>query len=263
MDGMDVFFLWWWFHHCHDKTVVPVEPENGAVFHGPNWVESPEEKLLSYSFVRFPFESSRISADGSGGITFQNGFQWSVPKIDWHNASSPMYFRKQGGLTLQTWVPQHQEHQTWVVLEGRNPEWMELRDVMGNTRAICSSIMFYVSRHQNTAHLAITSRLMNPCFHILSTTWSHFPKIQPGRTAVRQGQQQQGLRFADGCGILLHHGTRQGLAGWWGARRGCCGKTSSCRWFFMMGIIWDNTEIMRGIEWISNKRGEIQQKSGE
>lgn len=61
------------------------------------------EKLLSYSFVRFPFESSRISADGSGGITFQNGFQWSVPKIDWHNASSPMYFRKQGGLTLQTW----------------------------------------------------------------------------------------------------------------------------------------------------------------
>lgn len=61
------------------------------------------EKLLTYSFVRFPFESSRIFADGAGGITFQNGFQWSVPKIDWHNASSPMYFRKQGGLTLQTW----------------------------------------------------------------------------------------------------------------------------------------------------------------
>lgn len=66
------------------------------------WTDE-EEKLLSYSFVRFPFESSRISADGAGGITFQNGFQWSVPKIDWHNASSPMYFRKQGGLTLQTW----------------------------------------------------------------------------------------------------------------------------------------------------------------
>ena len=27
-----------------------------------------------------------------------------VPKIDWRNSSSQMYFRKQGGLTLQTWV---------------------------------------------------------------------------------------------------------------------------------------------------------------
>ncbi len=70
------------------------------------WTDE-QESLISYSFVRFPLDlsdSSRVSADGSGGITLHNGFMWSVPKIDWRNSSSQMYFRKQGGLTLQTWV---------------------------------------------------------------------------------------------------------------------------------------------------------------
>ena len=70
------------------------------------WTDE-QESLISYSFVRFPLDlsdSSRVSAEPSGGITLHNGFMWSVPKIDWRNSSSQMYFRKQGGLTLQTWV---------------------------------------------------------------------------------------------------------------------------------------------------------------
>ncbi|CAK9053202.1 unnamed protein product [Durusdinium trenchii] len=63
-----------------------------------------EESLLSYSFFRFPLAVSGVSADGNGGIIFDEGWTgWSLPKIEWRNTSSSMYFRKQGGLTLQTW----------------------------------------------------------------------------------------------------------------------------------------------------------------
>lgn len=72
------------------------------------WTDE-QENLLSYSFVRFPlpFEQSEVFADGAGGLAFAADFDWSIesiPKIDWKNSSSPLYFRKQGGLVLQTWV---------------------------------------------------------------------------------------------------------------------------------------------------------------
>jgi len=91
--------------------LVELVPLSGEELNTPfavstfGWTDE-QESLISYSFVRFPLDlsdSSRVSADGSGGITLHNGFMWSVPKIDWRNSSSQMYFRKQGGLTLQTW----------------------------------------------------------------------------------------------------------------------------------------------------------------
>ena len=50
---------------------------------------------------------------------------------------------------------------------------------MGNIRAICSSMMFYVSIHPNTAHLAMTSRFRTISILFESAFFIFCPRLDP------------------------------------------------------------------------------------